>query len=245
MDYDSINLNSIDLHIHTLFSDGHYSIKEAIKAAQVKRLKVIAITDHYSEFKDLPQRMSKTDLCRYLVALDGVPAFKGLEVEILEDGTVSMSSKLKRAFNFIIGGLHILHGIRFWGDSTPVLDPKRFVEGIRVALITAMESRLLDVLAHITWLPESIRPDMYNLMNQDWIRSVVAAASDYEVAIEVSGRWLVPNAVFVEECLRQGVKLSLGSDSHRIQQIGNVGYGVRLFKKLHVSKEMLFLPNES
>ena len=36
----------IDLHIHTLFSDGQYTPAEFIKKAADKNIEVIAITDH-------------------------------------------------------------------------------------------------------------------------------------------------------------------------------------------------------
>ena len=36
----------IDLHIHTTYSDGTYSVKEILKEAQEKKLEVISITDH-------------------------------------------------------------------------------------------------------------------------------------------------------------------------------------------------------
>ncbi len=36
----------VDLHIHTTFSDGSYSVKEVIEAAAARGLKAISITDH-------------------------------------------------------------------------------------------------------------------------------------------------------------------------------------------------------
>lgn len=36
----------IDLHIHTTYSDGSYSVKEILKEAQNRKLEIISITDH-------------------------------------------------------------------------------------------------------------------------------------------------------------------------------------------------------
>ena len=58
-------------------------------------------------------------------------------------------------FDVIIGGLHAVRGINFWGDFSPVLDQSRYMEAIRVALIKAMESKTLDIIAHVTRLPEA------------------------------------------------------------------------------------------
>jgi histidinol phosphatase-like PHP family hydrolase len=236
-------LRSVDLHIHTQFSDGKHSLDEAYRTAQIKGLTYVAITDHYSEFTSLPNRMSKGDLGGYLASLERVPAFKGLEVEILEDGSVSMSAKTGNAFDVIVGGLHAIRGVRFSRDLTPILDAKGFVEDVRVALIKAMESRCLDVLAHVTWLPPSLRPRIRDVVDAEWIASVIEAASDFGVAIELNGRWRVPNDEWVKRCVHHGVQLSLGSDAHTLQEIGKTGHGVRLVTDLQVPKDLIYLPH--
>jgi len=230
------------MHIHTQFSDGKHSLEEAYKFAHVKGLKYVAITDHYSEFTALPNRMSKRDLGDYLETLWRVPTFKGLEVEIMEDGSVSMSAKTGNDFDVIVGGLHSVHGVRFWRDLTPILDAKGFVDDVRVALIKAMESRCLDVLAHVTWLPPSLCSRMRGLVGAEWIASVIEAASDFGVAIELNGRWRLPNEDWVKRCVHHGVQLSLGSDAHTLQAIGNTGHGVRLLTDLQVPKDLVYLP---
>ena len=69
----------------------------------------------------------------------------------------------------------------------------------------------------------------------------VEAAGDHDVAVELSDAWKIPNEKFVAECLRQGVKLSLGSDAHR-PHIGKTSYGVKILKRLETSKDHVFLP---
>lgn len=236
-------LRRIDLHLHTHFSDGTSSLEDVVRVAQNRGLTYTAITDHYSAFQELPKRMTPRALHAYLQALEGVNAFKGLEVEILDDGTVSMAPPTKTAFDLILGGLHILQGTRFWGDATPILNPHGFVEAIRVALITAMESRLLDVIAHVTWLPPSLHHQADTLLDAAWADSVVDAASDFDVAMELNGAWRVPHEAFVERCVHHGVKLSLGSDAHTLHAIGHTAYGVTLLQALDVPHELIYLPH--
>jgi putative hydrolase len=236
----NFDIHKIDLHIHTRFSDGACSIDEAAKVIETKNLGLTAITDHYSEFTLLPRRMTKRRLPHYLDALDGHNLLKGVEVEILEEGTVSISQTTSRLFDVVIGGLHIVHGVRFWGDLTPILNPTKYVEAVRVALIRAMESQLLDVIAHVTRLPETLLPKKTQLITRNWINSVVDAASDQRVAVELSGAWKIPDDDFVVECLKQGVKLSLGSDAHRPQMIGETKYGVEIVKRLKIGSDQIF-----
>lgn len=105
----------IDLHVHTRFSDGRGEVEDVVKMALKKELKLIAITDHYSEYQPLPMRMSSVQLQDYLRVLEGNAVLKGVEVEILADGTPSISKKTVACLNVVLAGLHILHDRVFWG----------------------------------------------------------------------------------------------------------------------------------
>lgn len=234
--------DKIDLHIHTIFSDGRSSVDEAVKAARLKGLRVVAITDHYSEFKPLPKRMTRAQLPTYLTTLEGVGVLKGVEAEVLEDGGVSMSAETRRLCDVVIGGLHILGNRVFWYDPQPILDPRAFVEEMRRVLIRAMETGLLDIVAHVTWLPEAIRPQTHQLTDKEWAKSIIDAASDNGVAIEISGAWMVPDEGFVRECIRQGVRLSMGSDAHNANMVGDVRYPLEVLKRVGAPEDSLFLP---
>jgi len=235
-------LRRLDLHLHTQFSDGNSTVDAVSRAALAKGLTHIAVTDHYSELTPLPNRLSQRDLGPYLTALERVPAFKGLEVEILAGGAVSISPETRQAFDVIVGGLHTLHGIQFWRDWTPILDAPGFLEDVRVALITALESRCLDVLAHATWLPPALQAQRRDVVDEAWMVSVIEAASAYGVAIELNGRWRLPDAAWVQQCVRHGVPLSLGSDAHTLREVGNTGHGVQLLTDLHVPPDLVYLP---
>ena len=216
-----------------------------MKIAEVKGLSLVAVTDHYSELFDLPKRMTKRRLSEYLNVLEGFKLLKGVEVEILYDGTVSISRTTLSMFDVVIGGLHAVRGIRFWRDFTPVLDPIKYVEAVRVTLIKAMESKKLDVITHVTRLPEALLDECLRLCTDDWIESVVKAAGDHDVAVELNGAWKVPDERFVTECLRQGIKLSLGSDAHTSQMVGETSYGVEILKRLKIDKDFIFLPRKA
>ena len=197
----------VDLHIHTTFSDGRSSIQEVINAGRLKGIKILAITDHYNEFFNFPRGLARNQFASYLTTLEGIGVIKGIETDIFEDGSLSISKNTAKALDLVIGGLHQLHEVAFWYDTMPILNPKAFAEDMRLTLIKAMETGLLDIIAHVTWLPETIRPQTDSVITKEWIKSVVRAACDNHVAIELSGAWKVPDEEFVRECLRQGVML--------------------------------------
>jgi len=234
-------LPRIDLHVHTAYSDGTCSVEEAVQAAGLRKIELLAIADHYNETQSLPRRLTKGGLKSYLNALETADVLKGVEVEIFWDGEVSISKDTAKLLDFVIGGVHNLDGRYSWDEDKPVLNETLFVENLRVALIKAMETGLIDVIAHATWLPEVIRAEA-KLIDEKWIRSVVEAASTNEVAIELNSTWKVPDENFVRECIRQGVKLSIGSDAHIKSMVGEIGYPLQVLKVVGATKENLYVP---
>lgn len=53
----------IDLHIHSIYSDGSYTVKEILQEAQSKELEVISITDH--DRVEVYNELSKLDVKQY------------------------------------------------------------------------------------------------------------------------------------------------------------------------------------
>lgn len=237
-----MRLPRVDLHVHTTYSDGDSSVAEVARVARAKRLDVVGISDHYGLGRG---KMRPSSLRAYLAEVEAEGLLRGVEVDIHEDGHVDIEPSERGLLDYVIGGVHEVAGVAFWGDPSPIPDPRGFVEAVRVAIVEAIESGLIDVVAHLTWLPEDIRGMASELITPEWVDSVVRAAASKGVAIEVSGAWMVPDEWVVRRCLKEGVKLSMGSDAHRAEDVGNLGYPMSVFKRLGVSEEDLFIPRRS
>ena len=236
-----------DFHIHTTYSDGETVVSEIPREAMMKRLELVGVADHFSSFSDLPMphHLRRNSLPLYLDELDSLSLLKGVEASILGGGKPTITVEDRHKLDYVLAGVHSLRGVDFWNDPTPVFNPREFVEDLRVTLISAMETRLIDVIVHPTWLPESIRGLDSALFTLDWIDSIAGTASSQKVAIELSGSWDVPSPEFVRRCLHHGVKIALGSDSHRPEQIGNLRYPLKILRLLGASREQLFRPRPS
>lgn len=235
-------VEKMDLHIHTNFSDGNITIPQLLHTIEVKNLTLAAVTDHYSEYSRIKNRIFGNEIFGYLDALKGTGLLKGVEAEIFSDGSVSISKQRSKMCDVILGGIHSLDGIHFWRDLQPILNPTRYIDRIRIALEAGMESRIIDVLVHVTWLPEAIRSQSKKLISQEWMESLINTASDNNVAIELNGAWEVPSAEFVLLCLKYGVKVSVGSDAHTMREIGNVTYPLKILKIVKANVEDLLIP---
>ncbi len=235
-------VKKMDLHIHTNFSDGNITIPQLLHVRKARNLTLAAVTDHYSEYIRMKNRMFGNEIVGYLDALKGTGLLKGVEAEIFSDGSVSISKQHSKMCDIVLGGIHSLDGINFWRDIQLILNPVRYVDRVRIALEAAMESKIIDVLVHVTWLPEAIRPQSKKLITREWMKSLINTALDNNVAIELSGAWEVPSVEFIRLCLKQGVKISVGSDAHTVKDVGNIAYPLKILSYVKANVEDLFIP---
>ena len=96
-----------DIHTHTIASGHAYgTIREMAQAASEKKLSVLGITEH------APGVPGTTDpfyyLCLNLVpkTLFGVRVIHGCEINILNDGTLSLEERFMIHLNYAIAGIH-------------------------------------------------------------------------------------------------------------------------------------------
>jgi putative hydrolase len=237
-----LDLHEIDMHLHTKFSDGNCSIDTVLSCAQARGLKAVAITDHYSDKQTLPGRMKSSDVEAYLKMLKPFNVIKGVEVDLFPQGP-SISKQTTDTFDVVAGGLHQVDDVVFGCYYPKKIDVKSFVETVRLTMIKAVESDLIDVLVHPLWFPETIRSQAKQLITKDWIDSLLDSVTDHQVALEINGSWRVPNRHVVKECLKRGIKVSIGSDSHDKYTVGNTAYPLRLLKELGATVEDVFCPD--
>src|SRR5262249_47464348 len=111
---DLIGLNDIqgDLHMHTSWSDGKYSVEEMIEASRKRGYKYVAITDH-SKSLGVAGGLSDDDLIRHTEEVRSIGAkysdirvLAGSEVDIRQDGTLDYSDELLAKLDFVVASLH-------------------------------------------------------------------------------------------------------------------------------------------
>jgi DNA polymerase (family 10) len=131
-----------DLHAHTLASDGLNSIEEMAQAARAAGLSYLAITDHSQRLKvahglDADRLLKQMDeIDRINAHLKGITLLKGVEVDILEDGSLDLPDSILSRLDLVIGAVH------------SHFDLPRAKQTRR--LLKAMEHRHFTILAHPT-----------------------------------------------------------------------------------------------
>jgi DNA polymerase (family 10) len=214
---DLIELKHIrgDLHAHTLATDGQASLAEMAAAARARGYSYLAITDH-SQRVTVAHGLDANRLARQLEAIDalneklaGFTVLKGLEVDILEDGSLDLPDSLLQRLDLTVCSIH----------SKFNLPRTRQTERI----LRAMDNSYFSILGHPTG----------RLLNQRAayevdMESIIRGARERGCFLELNchPERLDLNDVYCRLAKAQGVKISLATDAHSVQDFAQMPYGL-------------------
>ncbi len=101
-----------DLHSHTRESDGHDTLEAMAEAARARGLQYLAVTEH-SKRLALARGLDAGRLARQMVRIDelnarlqGFQLLKGVEVDILEDGSLDLPDAILQRLDLVVGAIH-------------------------------------------------------------------------------------------------------------------------------------------
>jgi DNA polymerase (family 10) len=193
-----------DLHVHTNDSDGADGLEAMVAAAEKAGLSYIAVTNHSQNlrvangldedrFRVLNKKIDK------LNEKSNVKILKGVELEILKDGSLDLPSGLLKNMDFVLGALH--QNLNMGGEELT----DRLIKAINTGLITSVAHPTDRLINQRSPLP----------LNFD---KVFDACEKNDTLLEIDGfpdRSDLPFDM-VKEAKEQGIRFSLGSDSHRV-----------------------------
>jgi DNA polymerase (family X) len=146
--------------------------------------------------------------------------FKGVESDILPDGSLDYSDDALSRFDFVIASVH--SGFR--------LDRATQTERI----LRAVRNPQTTILGHPTG-GQLLRRPGYEVD----IEKILAACGEYGVAVEINGNpWRLDlDWRWHQRTLQLGCMLSINSDAHSIDEIQLMHWGVEMARKGGVPKE--------
>ncbi len=213
-----------DMHIHSDWSDGASSIEGiALKAIEMG-YEYIAICDHSKSLKvaggltEEEVRERNKEIDKLNAKLNGkLRILKGMEVDILPDGTLDYSNDLLSELDFVVAAVHS----RFSRDNTE-------------RILKAMENPYVNVIAHPTGRVIGQR-EGYPVD----IEAVIKKAAETGTALEVNAYY---NRLDLRDshcriAVRHGVKLVISTDSHHVDHMWMVKLGVGTARRGWVEKK--------
>jgi len=186
------------------------------------------------------------ELRAWIKTLEGKPVFKGIQAE-RTNWMSAFSKETIAKLDYVLsdaltmpaksGGL-----VRLWTSEFSTSDPQDFMDRYVDFHLEVMSKEPIDILANPTFLPELLQPDYEKLWTEKRMRAVVESAVRNHIAIEINSRYRVPHLAFLEMAKAAGLKFSFGSNAHTAEQIGDIDYGVEMYRRLHLKLDQFFQP---
>lgn len=222
-----------DFHVHTHYSDGTSEPVKMVEAATARGLKGIAITDHGPELSvgisptKIGQMMNDVEI----VKKDAdIPVLLGIEANIIGlDGGIDIDEEALDRLELVVGGLHNL--------ASPARVSEAIAKDYLETVMNTIKLQKIDVLAHPFWFHE----DLSKYISQEDMEDFAKLAMEKGVAIELNTKYHSPSREVLTTCLREGVKLSLGTDAHTPREVGDLTWQMNIIKKVGAKKEDLVL----
>ena len=207
-------------HIHTDFSDGLESLERMVDEARRMGLTYLGITDH-SRSAYYARGLKADDLRRQWDAIDAlrekqndVYLFKGIESDILPDGSLDYDGDILAAFDFVIASVHSGFG----------MGQKAMEERI----VRALENPFTTMLGH---------PTGRLLLSRDGyavdMRTIIDAAARNHVIMELNASRYRLDIDWrqMKYAKEKGVMISINPDAHSAAGMYEISYGVGIARK--------------
>ncbi len=240
-----------DNHCHTQFAycAEDVTVEKVLERASLLGMGYVCFTEHADQLYLTREEYSRIKYLQdagILVSarkngIDRVKAFReavkqsgssmakaGLEVCPDASGGVTILPEDREGLDMVIGAIHFLPG-----DFSKA-DEKEVQRGFMNAVETLMNNNI-DVLAHPFRLFSrgGMKPP------KNLFRPVAGMLKNFGVAAELNFHTNKPSPEFFEICLREGIKISLGTDTHNLLKAGEFYKHLEFLKRLGVSTEKL------
>jgi DNA polymerase (family 10) len=204
-----------DLHAHSRASDGHDSIRDMALAARKHGLSYLAITEHSRRLK-VARGLDPVRLARQIDEIDllnrelsGVTVLKGIEVDILEDGSLDLPDSILSRLDVVIAAVHSKFNLTRAQQTGRILK--------------ALENPLVSMLAHPTGrLIDEREP--YDADMPRIIRKARASGCHLELNAHPERLDLLDSHCRMAK--EEGVLISVNSDAHSVHEFDNLQFGV-------------------
>ncbi|MFW6386664.1 MAG: DNA polymerase/3'-5' exonuclease PolX [Bacillota bacterium] len=224
---DSIRLSDIrgDLHIHSDYSDGAYSLEQMVKACVDRGYSYLGITDHsrslqvahglsvdrvYQQFREIERLQDKYEL----------QIISGIEADILADGNLDYEDEVLADFDLVIASIHT-----GFGQSE---------EQITQRIVSAMENEYVNIVAHprgrILGRRSAYRVDM---------EKVISAAARTGTCLEINSSpyRLDLDDELARQAREAGVKMAINTDAHHGDELEDIALGVGVARRGWLEKD--------
>ena len=215
------------LHAHTTESDGADTLEDMAQATKRRGYAYLGLTDH-SQTAHYAGGLKATEVSAQQKQIDQLNkklgrqfrVFKGIESDILPDGSLDYSDDILDSFDLIIASVHSQFRMRR-GEQTE-------------RIVKAVSDPRTTVLGHVTGRQLLRRPGYEVDMER-----ILEACAQHGVAIEINANpWRLDlDWRWCARGLELGCLFSINPDAHSTEEIDNIKWGVLMARKGAVPRD--------
>jgi histidinol phosphatase-like PHP family hydrolase len=241
-----------DLHCHTTMSDGYVPLERLIEIADSLGV-MVGVADHVST-RNLQRFVSTEEkLAAYLDALEDAPVFRSGEFCWCDDLWHTLPDEVMGRFDYRVGSNHGFNlpgggmGSPWWQQLPPEWAgrPQELMDVMVDELCRMVRTMPIHIAAHSTLTPPALfalEDDVDAWWTEPREERWVAALAQTGVAMEISNRYRLPHDRLLRRALDAGVRFSLGSDGHGVEQVAQLGWATETARRVGVTDAHLFVP---
>ena len=204
-----------DLHAHTTATDGRSSLEDMVGAAQALGFEYLAITEH-SRRQTMTHGLDPERLRRQADAIDrvnaklqGMRVLKGIEVDILDDGTLDLPDSVLSELDLVVAAIHTRFSLSRAQQTERIL---RALDNPLVTLLAHPSGRLIGER-------EPFELDMLKIMRKAKERRVCVELNAHPERLDLTDT----NCRMAKD---EGVLVAVNSDAHDTGEFANLRYGI-------------------
>ncbi|QDT92859.1 DNA polymerase/3'-5' exonuclease PolX [Gimesia algae] len=215
-----------DLHMHTTATDGTASILEMAEGAKAKGYQYIAITDH-SKRVTMANGLDAKRLRAHWKAIEkaqdkvsGIQILKGIECDILEDGSMDLPDEVLSEADWVIAVLH--YGLK---------QPQK---QINQRLLNAIQNPNVSIIGHLSGRLIGKRPGADLNYGE-----ILKAAADYGTMLEINAHpmRLDIDDIHAARAKELGIPIVINTDAHSVAGLDVMQYGIYQARRAGLTKK--------
>jgi len=204
-----------DLHLHTTATDGRASLEEMVQAAKHRGYAYVAITDHSRRVtmaRGLDARRLRQqwkDIDAVSNKIPGIVVLKGVELDILEDGSLDLPDVVLQDADWVVASIH-------YGQS-------QSSERITRRLLNAIRNPHVAAIGHPTGRLIGKRKGYAFDLD-----TIFRAANDFGCLMELNSQptRLDLDDVALMHAKDRGVRFVIDTDAHSVEELNFIEFGV-------------------
>jgi len=212
-----------DDHVHSTHSDGRSTIKEIAHHSKSLGYEYVAICDHSKSVR-YARGLTEGRLKKQMEEIEkldeeivGIKILKGIEVDILGDGTLDIDDKLLEQLDIVVAAIHM-----------------GFKRNVTERLIKAIENPCVDIIAHPTGRLISKREgydvNINKVMEKARMNNKILELNAYPDRLDLDD-------LHLRKAKDMRIKISIGTDAHSAAEMMWMRFGVGIARRGWLEKK--------